>query len=583
MEVKTNQILILLGIVCSVLLIRNLFLLKDIQPLGYAINIYSTFSLSFYLTLMFCYFVSTILVLKGKKILGIFILCLNHFEILIIPYMLGYYSMGRADDMSYIGEYLQIASSGHFASWDIYPASHIIGASLSLISNLDAHCTSFIIPIVFSFIFIAGIYLFSRELFPDCCIKSLVLVCSFILYLGTYNFLNVPHALFFSLMPLYLYYFYKYIVIYNDISHSIILVLMILILPFTHPFIVFFLFMVFLFHFVPTILPTSSMEILQIPRAKIRGFILLVISSVFWLFYNEALSASFKRSYVSFINKITEPIFIKAIDKLDKINFSFFDYVQLVSFFYGRYVIPTLIILASLIYLYFNKNLLETKILKNYLYIFIFYIALLFIQLVLIFNPVISHQVDRISNLNFVVYAQIPLFACALYLLFLKKSKSISMTLLVSGLLLFVWSLSLFGCFDSPNVSRPNVALTYNEVYGMDWLYEAKNESSIVAAPLSQIDRFHDLFGNFGISDHPHLFDDHFGYVNSSHRNLAEIDSDLDENSYLLILTIDELLYQEVPGYKNVGRYNKEDFDRFRNDVSVNKIYDSLNIEINKI
>ena len=247
MQVKTNQIFVLLAILCFILLIRNLFLLRSIQPVGYVVDIYSMFSLNFYLVLIICYFVATFLVLNGEKLLGSLILCFNHFEILIIPYMLGYYSMGRADDMSYIGEYLQIATSGHFASWNIYPASHIIGASISLISNLEAHYTSFIIPIIFSFMFIAGIYLFSRELFSDSCICSLVIVSSFILYLGMYNFLNVPHALFFSLMPFYLCYFYIYFWRDKSIAFSIIFLLMTLLIPFTHPFIVFFLFVFFFF------------------------------------------------------------------------------------------------------------------------------------------------------------------------------------------------------------------------------------------------------------------------------------------------------------------------------------------------
>jgi hypothetical protein len=144
----------------------------------------------------------------------------------------------------------------------------------------------------------------------------------------------------------------------------------------------------------------------------------------------------------------------------------------------------------------------------------------------------------------------------------------------------FVWSLSLFGCFDSPNVYRPNVALTYNEVYGMDWFYGVKCESSIVAVPLSQINRFHDLFGNFDADDPQYMFPDHFGYKNNSHSTLVDINSDLYKNSYIIILTIDELLYQKISAYRTVGRYYKEDFDRFRKDISVNKIYDSLNIGI---
>ena len=61
----------------------------------------------------------------------------------------------------------------------------------------------------------------------------------------------------------------------------------------------------------------------------------------------------------------------------------------------------------------------------------------------------------------------------------------------------------------------------------------------------------------------------------------ADINLEYDQQSYVILLTLDELLYQEVPGYNEVGRYTAEDYTRFRNDRSVSvKIYDNLNIEI---
>lgn len=578
MQIQKNWLYTLLAIVSFIILTKNLFVLRFVQPIGYVVDIYSMFPLSFYLGLMFCYFAATFLVLNGKKILGTLILCLNHLEILIIPYMLGYYSMGRADDMSYIGEYLQIATSGQFASWNIYPASHIIGASISLISNLEAHNTSFIMPIIFSFMFIAGIYLFSRELFPDSCINSLVLVSSFILYLGIYNFLNVPHALFFAFIPLYLFHFYKYFGAHNDISNSIIFILMTLLIAFTHPFIVLLVVVVFLVHMLLKIIPTTNIEVLRIPKINISGFLILVTTFLLWFISNAEYQKSLKQNYISFVNKITEPVFNKTFDKLTQIHFDASDYVQLLTFYYGRYIIPTSIILISFIIIYFNRQIIKKEILKNYPYLVVLYIVFLITQIILLFNPIISHQSDRIMNLNFVVFAQVPLFACALYLIFLKKSRSYSRIILVCGILLLVWSFSLFGAFDSPNVYRTNVALTQNEVSGMNWFYEVKDES-VISIPLSQINRFHDLQGNFQNDDITYNLPDHFGYSNNS-STFININEYEDQKLNIILLTIDELLYQEVPGYMTVERYTNEDFDRFRTDASVNKIYDSINIEI---
>ena len=166
-----------------------------------------------------------------------------------------------------------------------------------MISNLEAHYVSFIIPIVFSFVFIAGIYLFSRELFSDSCINSLVIVSSFILYMGIYNFLNVPHALFFSLMPLYLCFFHKYINKYNNPFFAIIFVIMTLLMPITHPFIVFFLFIVFLFHLTPKFISTLNMKVLRIPTIKLSSFLILAVSFIGWFIYNNKLMESLGIQY----------------------------------------------------------------------------------------------------------------------------------------------------------------------------------------------------------------------------------------------------------------------------------------------
>ncbi len=566
-----------LSIACIFLLIRNLLLLRFVQPSGYTVDIYSMFPFSFYLSFIICYFIASILVIYNKKALGLFILCLNHFEVLLIPYMLGYYSMGRADNMSYIGEYLYIATSGYFSNWDIYPASHIIGAFISIVSNIEAHNTSFIVPIIFSFIFICGINLFSKEIIKDLFIRSLVLVSSFILYQGVYISFNAPNALFFSFVPLYLCYFYRYL-LNDNLPLSLLFSLMTLLIPFTHPFIVFFLLSFFLFHKIYSVFLKPFIYISTIPSVKTSSIMLAFSSFVAWFIYNNRLMSDLRISYLLFIRKISEPAFFATTDKLAKINLDLFGYLKLISFFYGRYVIPTMFIFISFLILFRNKSLLKSKLFNKYSYLVISYFVFLFLQIVLLFNPFITHQPDRITNLIFTVYAQVPLFGFSLYIIFFKRSVTLSKILQVCGILGVIWSLSLFGCFDSPNVYGANSALAYNEVCGMDWFYNVKDNSE-TCVPMSQINRFHDLFGNSDTSDELIKLPDHFGYVNDTDF-FMDLGIDKGKSFYTVILTIDELLYQEVPGYSAIGRYNNSDFVRFRKDISVDKIYDSMNIEI---
>jgi hypothetical protein len=177
------------------LTIHNFSILLFHQPLGYVVDIYSVLPFSLYGALILCYLISSIVLLSGQGIVkkfGILLLILNHMVVLLIPYMLGYYSMGRYDDMSYIGEYLHISKFGSINNdWDIYPGSLVFGAVLSIISGLPANGAAFVMPVVFSFIFIGGLFLCCRFFLKDDMLVNIAILSSFILYLGSYNFLNV--------------------------------------------------------------------------------------------------------------------------------------------------------------------------------------------------------------------------------------------------------------------------------------------------------------------------------------------------------------------------------------------------------
>lgn len=112
-----------------------------------------------------------------------------------------------------------------------------------------------------------------------------------------------------------------------------------------------------------------------------------------------------------------------------------------------------------------------------------------------------------------------------------------------------IWSLSFFATFESPNIFKTNSALTYNEVDGMEWFYHFRDNENVMV-PFTpggmagqQIYRFHILFSDGG-SDNNMPIPDHFGYTTGD-KTFAKINSDGERYSYLILLTIDELLYQK--------------------------------------
>src|SRR5690606_29379748 len=99
----TNNILNLVTLISLLLLVYSLFILRGIQPEGYTANIYEQLPFNFYLTLLLCYLSACVLLLAYRKMSAVLILFLVHITVLITPYMLGYVSIGRGEEFSYIG------------------------------------------------------------------------------------------------------------------------------------------------------------------------------------------------------------------------------------------------------------------------------------------------------------------------------------------------------------------------------------------------------------------------------------------------------------------------------------------------
>jgi hypothetical protein len=560
------------------LIIHNILTLYFHQPQGYVVDIYSVLPLSFYGASILCYLISSLVLLSDQGIMrkiGILLLVLNHLTILSIPCMLGYYSMGRADDMSYIGEYVHISKTGAIDGWDIYPGSLILGAALSIVPGLLANGAAFVMPVVFSFIFIGGLCLCCRLFLKEERLVNIAVLSSFIFYLGPYNFLNVPHALFFAYMPLFIFILSWYIKKPDFATAALVLIPTVLV-PFMHPFIVLFAFALLL---VLILFGRMLNRFIQgnYWRAT-RPLVVLFTGFFSWFIYCDTLLGSFRISYRSYLQRTTEPVLLQTADKLARINVDLFKMTKLLFVYYSRYFIPLIIISIAFILVYLKRDKIS-QFLKSRMHLFlIFYIMFLIAEVVLFLNPMFAHQPDRMANLNFMVYAQVPLFVLALSVVFAKSKYFNRQTVLLLILLTGTWGLSLFGTFDSPHIFRTNVALTYNEVEGMEWFFEARDSENIIA-PVSSIRRFHALFDDGG-SDNGISIPDHFGY-DSSHRSFAGTNLEYDQQAYVILLTLDELLYQEVPGYVEIGRYTATDYVLFRNDPSVSvKIYDDRNIEI---
>ena len=365
------------------LIVHNFLTLYFHQPQGYVVDIYSALPLSFYGASILCYLISSVVLLSDRGIIrkaGILLLVLNHLTILSIPCMLGYYSMGRADDMSYIGEYVHISKIGAIDGWNIYPGSLILGAVLSIVSGLPANGAAFVMPVVFSFIFIGGLFLCCRLFLEEEKLVSIALLSSFILYLGPYNFLNVPHALFFAYMPLFIFILSWYIKRPNFTTAALVIIPTALV-PFMHPFIV--LFVVALLLVLVLFGGILNRLIHGDYWRATRPLVVLFTGFFAWFMYCDTLLGSFRRSYRGYLQRTTEPVLIETVDKLARINVDLFKMTKLLFVYYGRYFIPLIVISIALILVYLKRDKIS-QFLKSHMHFFlIFYIMFLVAEAVL--------------------------------------------------------------------------------------------------------------------------------------------------------------------------------------------------------
>ncbi|MCO5383099.1 MAG: hypothetical protein NHB15_14325 [Methanosarcina barkeri] len=145
----TNNILNLITSISLLLLVYSLFILRGIPSEGYTSNIYEQLPFHFYLTLLLCYLSACVLLLAYRKISAVLILLLVHITVLIIPYILGYVSVGRGKEFSYIGLAGQSALSDSAGFSSLSPTGPLLVSAMSLISGLETWVLSYFLPVFF--------------------------------------------------------------------------------------------------------------------------------------------------------------------------------------------------------------------------------------------------------------------------------------------------------------------------------------------------------------------------------------------------------------------------------------------------
>lgn len=556
----TNNVLNIVTSISLLLLVYNLFVLRGIQPKGYTVSIYEQLPFHFFLTLLFCFLSACIMLLAYRKMSSILILFLVHVMVLITPYMLGYASVGRGDEFSYIG----LTGGSNFTDFSsVSPTGPLFVSALALISKLNPDAISYFLPVLFSVLFIAGMFLFYRAFMSREKLVLVTFLSSLIPYFGHFQISTSPYYLSFCLIPLYLFVLRNALAAKNH-GMAVCLLFMIPLISFAHPFIFAYLvcFAISLAVSGTMLKPELLRKILSVnifsqsssrhTGKKVPVFIFLSFASVSFLLCSKCVPGLADNFLSHFVwnSEALNTGFLQPESKE-----SIFELIHFFNLYYGKYYIPLIFIIINSIIVWQNRKRFCQHFVHRYPRFLVLYITTFFLELAFLFNPFIPYPLDRFANLSFIIFAQIPLLGYSLYVVFLRKGYILGLGSAVMVLCL-LWTLGFFTCFSSPSSYGISEAVSENEVIGVKWLSEANNSSLYMP------------FGEKEVND---------AFSKRSNVNVSVFNNSIErEYSYLVVTTFSESMKMNTEKLEEIPA--NSEFIQKNNPLY--KIYDSLNIDI---
>lgn len=594
-----NKILNLITSVSLLLLVYSIFILREIQPEGYAVNIYEQLPFHFYLILLLCFLSACFVLLAYRKMSAVLALLLVHIIVLMIPYMLGYASVGRGDEFLYPGLAINTGISGTSCLStfsDLSPTGPLLVSTLALASGISAQALSHFLPILFSIIFITGMYLFYRGFMSREKLVSVTFLSSVIPYFGHFQASTVSYYLIFCLVPIYLLLLWNAISSKNKTAIVVCLLFMAPLLPLAHPFIfTYLLCFALLIAFagkaiqsglLKKILSFKSLARDSLSRSSgkiVPLFIFLSFTSGGFLLCAKYASGFFNAFLPALFLRI-ETLVTAGFATIPSMEPGIFEFIHLFNLYYGKYYIPLIFVVINTIIVWQNRKRFCPHFVRRYPRFLLLYIASFILELGFLLNPFIPYPPDRFANLSFIIFAQIPLLGYSLYIVLLRKGypTGLGAAILVLG---FLWTLGFFSCFSSPYTGGVSEAVPQNEVEGIQWLVESK-----AAYPYLTSSGEKEGYAFSGKSSHnPEKFkvsskaSISLGsrLSNSSEDVMSLKNTTTSEPFYLIVTTFSEAMGLEKVSWHEIKYSSAEKYSETQ-DKPLYKIYDSLNIKIYK-
>lgn len=585
-----NRILALGGI--GFILLSLIIILITPSAATYEFSVYDVYPLIFWFSLFSAIMIGVSILLinslfykqdKFNLIASILMIMLANLILLFMPFIRGYLNFGSGDVLTHIGLMKDIIHSGYFNKSNMYPVNHILGVTLNFFSGLSFQEITMIVPAIFSIFFIVSCYILATVILSKQSEHLLILLFGSILMFGNNQLAFVPNAQAFMILPFILYLFFKSNISEEKRNFSVILVILCILIVFSHPLITIIIISILGFlkisHWFQKKLDIPSNFNININKF----FLLMIILFCSWTTYLYTIANTVKPifdSVAGYSESVSE--FQKYSNVIDQVNVDIPYLIRLTMSIYGQSII--LGILSLLCSVYIIMKVIKGERIPNNVLSFCLCFLTLFLASILMFfiNGAFGFSRIYICALIFSIIL-IP----STWLLINSDLKirtiftGIGMLMILAAV---IW-ISMFNLYHSPITKQVNLQVTKADYLGMISFYENRDESyQILEYGLSQYRMFIAIYGRdhlsknvqysgYGYSLQP---PDHFNY--SSSPNLGKKYTDY---QYFLLTSQGKFFYEKIhPEFPQKWRFNARDFERLNEDISVQQIYNNGNLDV---
>lgn len=557
---NSNKFQLLFTSISFVLISYSLLLIERKPATGYEISIYSSTPLIFWISLLFSLLNgmlllwSSISTRSSKQFnIGFFQLIFCNSLLVLLPKLRNYILiMGRGDNADYVGYAKDINIYGYIPNYNFYPYTSVLVSQISQILNLSVLEVSKYIPSLFVIVYMLSIYCWAKSFKQDQNFVIYSVIASTPLFFAWF-FATIYHMLISALiLPLLFCTLNKN----RDFRYRILVVILCLILPFTHPIIslIFLLYLICMYF----------EEILSNKPRKVSLPLIMIflITSSIWYLAQYALT----KNAIIILEQIENTLLQRGSDATTlTVATGYFNklgyFTAIKSFLTMTFDELTYYIFSLLSIFFIFKN--SEKGLKSislcFIYGSIFYVFL--------FISSQAHTPYRLTNLD-VNMVFTPLLLGYLMVTLRKQYRMILNLVIILSVITTIASL-----YQSPITTYPNDQFTAYDISGGKWLLDSKSENIPTITLLSPLNRYSSLI--YG-SKYTSIHKSSVRPWSSFPTNLSSFEIGIfpaNFTQYFSITQYEKQAYSTV--WKGVGQVNESDLTFINSCKNVYHIYDN--------